>query len=157
MEEARHRWSLSLSCGTHPKPVVTASHAEEDRHEREPDDAYGVHGEADVFGFVEVLRDASCFDCVERTGDDQDHVVHERTRQVFVIGLTDENQTPLVVLDFGLEFHRGWRDAYPDEHADQLDAHDAATDAQLGARRKTRGLNQSLAVVEDSRQTIGFR
>lgn len=70
-------WRFSASQTTYTKPIITASHAEEDRHERQPNDANGVHGKSDVFSFVEILGNPSCFNGVQSTVDDQDHVVHQ--------------------------------------------------------------------------------
>lgn len=62
----------------HPHHCSTQSHAhahrgylqvapEVDRNERYPDDAVGVHGEADELGLVEVFRDVPCFNGVQGT------------------------------------------------------------------------------------------
>ena len=49
--------------------------AKEDGDESQPHDAGGVHGEADGFGFVERLRNASCLYGVHRTRHHQQHAV----------------------------------------------------------------------------------
>ena len=48
---------------------------EEDGYEGEPDDAGGVHGEADVLGLVEVGGDLPGLDGVDGAEEDEDHVV----------------------------------------------------------------------------------
>ena len=50
---------------------------EEDGYEGEPDDAGGVHGEADVLGLVEVGGDLPGLDGVDGAEEDEDHVVHQ--------------------------------------------------------------------------------
>ena len=55
--------------------------SEIDRHKGEPDDTGGVHGEPDELGFVEVLGDLPCFDGVDCTGGDEEHVVEERDEE----------------------------------------------------------------------------
>lgn len=49
-------------CGT---DLVVVVGAEVDGHKGQPDDARGVHGKADVFGFVEVLRDLAGLERVQ--------------------------------------------------------------------------------------------
>ena len=49
----------------------------EDGYEGEPDDAGGVHGEADVLGLVEVGGDLPGLDGVDGAEEDEDHVVHQ--------------------------------------------------------------------------------
>ena len=44
--------------------------------ESQPDDAGGVHGEADILGFIEVLWHLSRFDGVNCADCDEDHAVH---------------------------------------------------------------------------------
>ena len=50
---------------------------EEDGYEGEPDDAGGVHREADVLGLVEVGGDLPGLDGVDSAEEDEDHVVHQ--------------------------------------------------------------------------------
>ena len=88
-----------MDSSTYPKPIFAASHTEEYQEKRQPDDADRVHGETDMFGLVEILRYPPCFDRVQRARNDKDHVVNQRAGNVFVVGLTDENQAPLVVFD----------------------------------------------------------
>ena len=58
--------------------LVVVVRAEVDGDEREPHDARAVHGEADVLCLVEVLRDLSRAERVERAQYDEEHVVEER-------------------------------------------------------------------------------
>ena len=51
--------------------------AEVDRYKRHPDDAGAVHGEGDVLGLVEVLRDLPGFERVHRAEDDEEDVVEQ--------------------------------------------------------------------------------
>lgn len=57
--------------------LETISGAKEEGHKCEPDDAGGVHGESDEFGFVEILGDLACFDRVHGARRNQKHVVDE--------------------------------------------------------------------------------
>jgi hypothetical protein len=66
-----------LSSVLNPLYLVVVLSAEKYWNEREPDDASAVHGESNVFGLVEVLRDLSRFERVPRAEEDKDHVVHE--------------------------------------------------------------------------------
>lgn len=59
--------------------------AEVDWNESEPDDARGVHGEADVFRLVEVLGNLACLHRVHGAHDDQEHVVDERQQEPLVL------------------------------------------------------------------------
>ena len=59
--------------------------AEVDWNEGEPDDARCVHGEADVFRLVEVLRYFARLNGVHSADDDQQHVVDERQQEPLVL------------------------------------------------------------------------
>lgn len=61
--------------------LVVVVGAEVDRHEGEPDDAGGVHGEANVLGLVEVLRDLAGLERVQGAHQYQEHVVDEGHHQ----------------------------------------------------------------------------
>ena len=50
---------------------------EEYRDEGQPDDAGGVHGEPDVFCFIEVWWNLPGLDSVDSAEDDEEHVVDE--------------------------------------------------------------------------------
>ena len=60
-----------LGCSSHLEAIARA---EVDGHEGEPDDAGGVHGEADELCLVEILGHVASFDCVQRTEADQHKV-----------------------------------------------------------------------------------
>jgi hypothetical protein len=62
-----------------------------DRNKREPDDAGGVHREADELGLVEVLGNLARLDGVHRARGDQQHVVHLRDEEGRVVDLTLQN------------------------------------------------------------------
>ena len=55
-----------------------------ERHKCQPDDAGGVHGEANILGLVEIIRNLSCLDGVNSTNSDQDHAVHLDTVELFI-------------------------------------------------------------------------
>lgn len=77
--ERRHARNSRLC--TRGTDLVVVVGAEVDGHEGQPDDARGVHGEADVFGLVEVLRDLAGLERVQSTHQDQEHVVDEGHHQ----------------------------------------------------------------------------
>ena len=73
----RHHQNLfHATRGWFPYLVVVPS-SEEDWDESEPDDAGAVHGEADVLGLVEVLRDLPGLESVPGAQEDEGHVVDE--------------------------------------------------------------------------------
>jgi len=98
--------------------------AKEDGYEGQPDDAGGVHGEADGFGLVEGLGDSSALDGVHRARDHQHETVAqaEDERQVGHVALEDPagelrvRGLLLLVVDDGVGRHH----AKPDEHPEQL-------------------------------------
>lgn len=45
---------------------------------REPDNTSGVHGEANVFCLIEILRYFSCFKCIPSAECYQNHIVYKR-------------------------------------------------------------------------------
>ena len=97
--------------------VVVLS-AEENGDEGQPDDARAVHGEADVLGLVEVLRDLSRLESVPRAERDDDEVVGERNGQA-VGGHAARQDGRLPV---GVDHLNGGRlDEEPDDHAQKLD------------------------------------
>ena len=59
----------------HHRVVVVSS--EKYRNERQPYDAGGVHGEANIFSFIEVWGNFPGLDSVDCTEDDEDHVVDQ--------------------------------------------------------------------------------
>lgn len=61
--------------------LVIVVGAEVDGYEGQPDDARRIHGEADVLGLVEVLRDLARLERVQGTHQDQEHVVDEGHHQ----------------------------------------------------------------------------
>ncbi len=61
--------------------LVVVFGPEEDGNEGEPDDACAVHGESDVLGLVEVLRDLPGLECVPGAEEDEDAVVGEGHHQ----------------------------------------------------------------------------
>lgn len=48
--------------------------SEIDRNKSDPNDARGVHGESDKFGFVEVLRNVSRLQSVQSAQDDEEEI-----------------------------------------------------------------------------------
>lgn len=72
--------------------LVGVSGAEVDRHEREPDDARGVHSEADKLALVEVFRDFARLHRVHGRDENQQGVVQLREQEAHV-------------LDVALEYH----------------------------------------------------
>lgn len=72
----------------HRDDLVVA--AEVDRHERQPDDARGVHGEGDVFGFVEIGGYVACLEGVVSAAHDQEAVVSQRSHDAHVAGVANE-------------------------------------------------------------------
>lgn len=61
--------------------LVVIVGAEVDGHEGKPDNARGVHSEADVLGLVEVLRDLARLEGIQGAHQDQEHVVDEGHHQ----------------------------------------------------------------------------
>ena len=57
--------------------LIIIPSSEKDWDECKPNDACAVHGEADVLGLVEVLRDLSGLEGVPGAEEDEDHVVDE--------------------------------------------------------------------------------
>lgn len=142
---------------TYAKPVLAAAKAEEDGNEGQPDDANGVHGEADMLRFVEVLRNLPSFDCIKCTGDDQQHVVDQRRGDVHTVRAAEENEASLIMLGFGFALSGRRVEQNPEKDADQLHADDASTDAQLRSWGQARGLLDALLVVEDAGEPVRFR
>jgi len=135
--------------------------AEEDRDEGQPNDAGGVHGEADGLGLVEGLRHASGFDGVDRAGDHEQHAVAQQAdeRQVGDVALEHPAghhrvRGPLVlVVDDGL----GGVHAEPDAHAEQLHRGQGERDGQLGGRGNQLGRAHGHgALLEDAVDAVGF-
>ena len=73
--------------------LMGVSSTEVDRHKGEPDDARGVHGEADELALVEVLRDLTCLHRVHGCDEDRD--------QQGVVQLEEQSH----ILDVALENH----------------------------------------------------
>lgn len=65
--------------------LMGVSGTEVDRHEGEPDDARGVHGEADELALVEVLRDLTRLHRVHGRDEDQQGVVQLREQEAHVL------------------------------------------------------------------------
>ena len=59
--------------------------AEVDGNETEPDDAGRVHGKADVFRLIEILRNLASLNRVHGADYDQQHVVGERQHEPLVL------------------------------------------------------------------------
>ena len=97
--------------------LVLVSRRHVDGHERQPHDARAVHGEADVLGLVEVLRDLARLEGVPGAEDDEHHVVAEGDHLRQAADAAREHGCPPVRVDF----LRGRRlEDQPDDDADQL-------------------------------------
>lgn len=72
---------------------------EVDGHECQPDDAGGVHGEADELGLVEVLWDLPRLDGVHGADGDQQHVVNQRHQEGRVAYTAFEDHLQNVVVE----------------------------------------------------------
>ena len=72
------------------------SGSEVDWDECQPDDAGGVHGEADELGLVEVLRDLSGLDGVVGADANQQHVVDLRHQETGVVDVAFQNHLELI-------------------------------------------------------------
>lgn len=115
--------SATRDSALHTDLVVVVG-AEVDGYEGQPDDARRVHGEADVLGLVEVLRDLARLEGVQGAHQDQEHVVHQGHHQR--------------ERGYAARQHRGQRvrmnlrgigrfDHQPEDSADQLDSGDRWT------------------------------
>ncbi len=99
--------------------LVVVLGSEEDGDESQPDDAGAVHGEADVLGLVEVLRDLPGLERVPRAEEDEHHVVGERDheREAGRAARLDGD------LARGVDHLHAWRlDEQPHDHAQHLNA-----------------------------------
>lgn len=96
-------------------------------YEGQPDNAGGIHGETDPFGFIEILRDIPGFVCVNGTKNQQDHVVQESQRDRNPVQFTGLHPLLLTVQELWKD---NWRFDYEPEHSeghlyqDQADAYD---------------------------------
>jgi len=97
--------------------------AEVDRHEGEPDDARGVHGEADELALVEVLRDLTCLHRVHGRDEDQQGVVQLGEQEAHVLDVALEDHLTAIRVRVP-----GTRRL--DDHPDQREHH-------LGSRKRT--------------------
>lgn len=84
--------------------------AKVDRHERQPDYTRGVHGEGDVFGFVEICRNVAGLEGIIRAAHDKQAVVAQRGHNTHVAGVADEEDFS----DAGVGFD-GFRRLHDDE------------------------------------------
>lgn len=60
-------------------------------NESDPNHASGVHGEPNKLGFIEVLRDVTSFEGVERAESDEEEVEGERHDDTLRRGVADED------------------------------------------------------------------
>jgi len=104
--------------------------AEVNGNERQPDDACGVHGECDVLGFIEVLRDVAGLERVDSAQRDEQHVVQQRhdDGDVGRLAAKDDRSTVRVRVGRVREVHYD-----PSGRSDSLDSDQAEADGQLGS------------------------
>ena len=129
--------------------------AQVDDDEGGPDDASGIHGEADVLALVERLRDLAGQEGVHRAHD------HQQDR----VGKPDHVGKPhcllthqLVIGAVGVKRNsQGRRHQQPDQAEDDLPSHHRAADDELGLRTDELGpLGRALARAEDASDAVGF-
>lgn len=105
-----------LFCASTDLVIVVG--AEVDGHEGQPDDARRIHGEADVLGLVEVLRDLAGLERVQGTHQDQEHVVDERHHQRERRHAARQHRRQGIRMDLcGVR----WFDHQPHDSANELD------------------------------------
>lgn len=130
--------------------------AKVDWHERQPDDARGVHGEGDVFGFVEVGRDVAGLEGVICAAHDEQAVVAQGGHDTHVAGVADEEDLP----DAGVGFDRLGR--LHDDEGDlqgELDADEDGGDDHLSpSAHESRfpGADLLFAARQDACNAVGF-
>lgn len=105
-----------------PCHLVVVVGSKVDGNESQPHDRSGVHCEADVLGFVEVLRYFSGFKCVESAEDDQRYVVNEGHHQGEGRHFAGEDGSKGVRMDL---LHIRSLDDQPHDGAHQLHENDA--------------------------------
>ena len=128
---------------------------EVDGHEGAPHNARAVHGEGDVLGLVEVLRDVARLEGVDGAQHDEEHVVEERDHGGHLAGTALHHQgVPVEQVELGGRL----LEAQPGEAAHHLHGHQAGADEDLGAGRGVAGpLDHGLdAHVEDAVDAVGL-
>lgn len=84
--------------------------AKVDWHKRQPDDTCGIHGEGNVFGFVEVCRDIASFEGVIGAAHDKQAIVAQWGYNTKIAGVADQKDFS----DAGVGFN-GFRRLHDDE------------------------------------------
>ena len=130
-ERDRDRRTARQTESTDPEGV---ERAEVDRDEGQPDDAGGVHGEADELALVKVLRDLPGLDGVHGADDDEEDVVDEGDEEGEVLAGTLEDDDGLAVV-WCVEARAGRLHQKPDGGEQHLDDDQDARhhDLRLGA------------------------
>ena len=140
--------------GSHLKRV---QRSEVDGNESEPDDAGGVHGEADVLGFVEVLWDLPRLDRVERADEDEEHVVDEWKHEPLVLQATLEHDL-VSPLERVIQSDVRRIEHQPDDCTDDLHRDEHQRDDHLRLRTdEGRPFRRVARAVEYSRNSVCFR
>ena len=134
--------------------LVVAS--EVDRHKRQPDDTCGVHGEGDVFGFVEICRNVAGLEGVIGAAQDKQAVVAQRGDHHEVAGVADEED----FFDTGIGFD--WFRRLHDDEGDlqgELDTDQDRGDNHLSPSAhepRLPGADLLLAACQDAGDAVGF-
>lgn len=130
--------------------------AKVDRHKRQPDDARGVHGEGDVFGFVEICGNVAGLKSIIGAAHDKQAVVAQRGHDAHVAGVADEEDFS----DAGVGFD-GFRGLHDDEgnlqgelNTDEDEGNDHLSPSTHEPRFP--GANLLLAACQNTSNTVGF-
>lgn len=130
--------------------------AKVDWHKRQPYYTRGVHGEGDVFGFVEICRNVAGLEGIIGAAHDEQAVVAERGHNTHVAGVADEEN----FFDAGVGFD-GFRRLQDDEGnlQGELDTdQDGGNDHLSPSTHESRfpGANLLLAARQNTGNTVGF-
>lgn len=130
--------------------------AEVNRHERQPDYTRGVHGEGDVFGFIEICRDVAGLEGVISAAHDEQAVVAERGHNAHIAGVADEEDFS----DAGVRFN-WFRRLHDDEGnlQSELDTdQDEGNDHLSPGAHEPRlpGANLLFAAGQNTSNAVGF-